>query len=97
MQQKSWVVHSGNRHFLINAKDCATLMKLVASYPAGDCKEDVEEWVEHGTQLIAVESIVRDGRDQGAMLVTTKMNVSGKPRPMIVRIARRGADWKVLK
>ncbi len=81
----------------MGSKDCATLLKLVANYKAPDCKEDVDDWVEHHTQFLAIESIVRDGRDKDAVLVTTKMNVSGKDRPLIVRVRRDGAEWKVHK
>lgn len=81
----------------MSAKDCATLVQLVAGYEMKDCKEDVEEWVEHQTQLIAIESVARDGRDPSAMLVTSKMNVGGKDRPLVIRVKRMGSDWKVHK
>lgn len=81
----------------MGGKDCGTLLKIVADYKPADCKEDVDDWVEHQTHFIAVESIVRDGRDKHALLVTTKMNVSGRDRPLIVRVRQDGAALKVHK
>lgn len=81
----------------MGSKDCGTLLKIVANYKASDCKEDVDDWVEHQTHFLAVESIVRDGRDKHATLVTNKMNVSGKDRTLIVRVKRDGDNLKVQK
>jgi len=81
----------------MGSKDCGALLKIVADYKAADCREDTEDWVEHQTQFIAVESVARDGRDKDALLVTTKMNVSGKDRPLVVRVQRHGDALMVHK
>lgn len=81
----------------MGSKDCATLLKIVASYKPGDCREDVNDWVDHKTQFVAIDGIARDGRDKDALLVTTKMSVNGSVRPLVVRVRRDGGEWRVHK
>jgi hypothetical protein len=82
----------------LSAKNCDALLALVANYNSKDCREDVDEWAEHGTSFVSADRVARDGRDPATLLVTCTVMIKDRgPRPMVLRVKREGDAWKVYK
>jgi hypothetical protein len=73
----------------MSAKDCAALSRLVIHFKAAECKQDVDDWVEHHTTFLAFDGFARDGRDPSVILATARMRVEGKD---LKRVFRVGSD-----
>jgi hypothetical protein len=80
------------------AKDCTTLPKLVdPSLTPSECKEAVDDAVEHMSDFDRVLKAVPDARDPESVLVTVQLASGKGPKQQLVRVKRTRGDglWRV--
>lgn len=80
----------------VEAKSCPRLMAITSWLHSEEaCHSELEEFARHHASFVKVERLVKDGRNAGAWLATTRLSKDGREREILLRIENRGQGWQV--
>jgi hypothetical protein len=82
--------------------DCPQLQASIggaaqASILAIGCAEAFEEFADHPTQLLNVESVARDGRDPSLRLVRARIRAGEGERVVVIGVQAIEGSWRVVR
>lgn len=82
--------------------DCPKLQASIggeaqASILAIGCARAFEQFTDHPTQLLGVESVATDGRDPSLRLVRARIRVGERERVVVIGVRAVDGSWRVVR
>jgi hypothetical protein len=76
------------------SNDCEATRTLTGNAEL-DCVEAFSDYQEHGSRLVEIVDVTRDGRDPAAYIVRARMQRGDRERENLIRTEHRDGQWTV--